>query len=83
MLREGGGCWWGRGCLLGWSAPLGRRVALTLALSRRAGEGTVVGSERVLLRLRGVEIPRCARNDKGQARNDKGRVGYDVDRDGV
>ena len=28
--------------LFGWAAPLGCPVALTLALSRRAGEGTVV-----------------------------------------
>ena len=42
--------WCGRGCCgdVGgwwfgwWPAPLGRPVALTLALSRRAGEGTVV-----------------------------------------
>jgi len=31
---------------------------------------------------RGVEIPRCARNDMNRARNDKGRGGYDVDRVG-
>ena len=36
----------------------------------------------MLLRLRGVEIPRCARNDMDQARNDKGRVGHYVDRVG-
>ena len=37
---NGGGWWFGW-----WPQPLGHRVALTLALSRRAGEGTVVTRE--------------------------------------
>ena len=38
-------CCWGSAVMVGcggWPAPHGRPVALTLPLSRRAGEGTVV-----------------------------------------
>ena len=62
--------------MLGWSAPLGRPVALTLALSRRAGEGTVVVVfgifaavallwERIVLRVRGCCVGRSAKNSSG------------------
>ena len=44
---EGGCCgeWWGLVVWVVAPQPLGRPVALTLALSRRAGEGTVVTRE--------------------------------------
>ena len=74
-----GCCGDGWGCVLGWSAPLGRPVALTLALSCRAGEGTVVVVsgifaavallwERIVLRVRGCCVGRSAKNSSGGGR---------------